>query len=421
MSNKIVFELSSKAIDAAINEKIEFSKALKTILELDNIDPSFKSDIYAYVGCVLRHYYVFKRFIKDNLPDLESANHSLAYVVLANNLFLKKMSDDIAIDQLLSADSNYKKEELEDILKLALDEKTFISPNVIRGSIEHFSLRFNNPNWLTKMWCKQFGKTTTYKILRANSHPAPISVRVNTLLTSTNKLIDKYPHELTRSVLDNMLLYKKRSSIKKEIFYKNSSVIIEKLALNKVIDNAEVDPIKQTAIYADEFSPAFIEIALRLERKSKLELIIPPKKDIFKYKNKIGALNLKDFISIYECSIDGLMTAISSPLPLFIVIPRSSNLEELRNSPDYFLRFDPSSIDSIIKEQTKTLEESSKFIEANGKLVYIVPTINKKESSNIIEEFLSSHPEFSLLEEKQFFPFDEYQSSLYYAVLTRGE
>ena len=94
-------------------------------------------------------------------------------------------------------------------------------------------------------------------------------------------------------------------------------------------------------------------------------------------------------------------------------------LDLLRSTPDYFLRIKQEQLDGIITEEFNCLEECSKFVEDDGELVYMIPTLSRKESNSLIADFLISHPDFSLIEEHQFFPFESFDSCMYYARLKK--
>ena len=51
----------------------------------------------------------------------------------------------------------------------------------------------------------------------------------------------------------------------------------------------------------------------------------------------------------------------------------------------------------------------------------MVPTLSRKESNNIIAKFLVDNKDFELIEERQFFPFEVYDSCLYSARLKKVE
>ena len=51
----------------------------------------------------------------------------------------------------------------------------------------------------------------------------------------------------------------------------------------------------------------------------------------------------------------------------------------------------------------------------------MIPTLSRKESNNIIAKFLVENKDFELAEERQFFPFEVYDSCLYFARLKKVE
>ena len=62
-----------------------------------------------------------------------------------------------------------------------LDERKLV-PNDIEIDLAILSYRYNTPVNIVRMWHKQFGHISANKILRANSRPAPVVVRINNTL-----------------------------------------------------------------------------------------------------------------------------------------------------------------------------------------------------------------------------------------------
>jgi 16S rRNA C967 or C1407 C5-methylase (RsmB/RsmF family) len=56
----------------------------------------------------------------------------------------------------------------------------------------------------------------------------------------------------------------------------------------------------------------------------------------------------------------------------------------------------------------------------DGRLVYCVFTLSKKEGRNQVSEFIKTHDEFTLEKEVQLFPYDNLDSTCYYAILKKG-
>ena len=101
-------------------------------------------------------------------------------------------------------------------------------------------------------------------------------------------------------------------------------------------------------------------------------------------------------------------------------MPDSSRLNLLQVLPDYFLRFDIQKLDELIANQAQALNEAAQQVEDGGYLLYLVDTISKKETMGLINEFLKGHSEFSLIRDKQYFPYKKFGGSYYFAVLKKG-
>ena len=124
-------------------------------------------------------------------------------------------------------------------------------------------------------------------------------------------------------------------------------------------------------------------------------------------------------IAIYNAASSSIITCISNKVGTMICLPKSTTFDLLRSTPDYFLRVKQDQLDEIIKSESSALEECANQVEVDGTLVYMIPTMSKKESTGVIANFLFLHKDFTLVEERQFFPFDEFDSCLYYAILKK--
>ncbi len=420
----LILDAACQAIKDIVENKIAFSKALKIVFESREIPAEHKSTISAFVGCELRHHYVFERFVTENFGQLSTEKAVSIYVALANNLFLKRLDEKECVDYVIGCLKEFEleieEEKIVEVLAKAGKELPLIPETLDKGSLEFLSLRFNCPLWLVKMWAKHYGRGLTYKILKSNSHIALHTCRVNTLLTTKEDLLEDYNDSFEPACVEDMLVYKGRNSIRKEKFFKEYKVIQEKMALKYMFDRIELDYLKSCAIYCSEFSNAFLELAIRSKNEMKFDVIVPEGKDIYQYKNAIAEYKVHN-VKVYECPITGLISVFSAPLSTIVLLPKSSDFESLRSSPDYFLHFDSNKMDAVIQEQNIALEECSKFVENGGQIVYAIPTVSKKESHYVITDFLRKHPEFSLKEEKQIFPFDSLDSSFYYAIITKED
>ena len=136
-------------------------------------------------------------------------------------------------------------------------------------------------------------------------------------------------------------------------------------------------------------------------------------------KNALAKANING-VNVYEAGVSSIITCISKPVHTFLVMPESSRLNLLQVLPDYFLRFDIEKLDDLITNQNKALLEASSQVEDGGYLLYLVDTISRKETMGLINDFLKNNENFSLVRDKQYFPYKKYGGSYYFAVLKKG-
>ena len=191
-----------------------------------------------------------------------------------------------------------------------------------------------------------------------------------------------------------------------------------KMATKYLIDQLELDPIKRYAIYSDVPNNIYLDLYSRFESDLKCDYIC---NHLASYVEAKGILeNLKaPHVYLYEASHSSVVTCLSEKVNIFFCLPKSSTFDLLRSTPDYFLRVKQDDLSGLIENESKALEECASQVEVDGEIIYMVPTLSRKESSTLIANFLIAHKEFELIEEKQFFPFEIFDSCLYYARLKK--
>jgi len=97
-----------------------------------------------------------------------------------------------------------------------------------------------------------------------------------------------------------------------------------------------------------------------------------------------------------------------------------SNTGVLRKRIDARWRIAPESFPELKQLQLQILENAIPCLKENGRLVYSTCSIDPEENTELIAEFLTKHPELSLVEEKQITPFEHKTDGAYVALLKRN-
>ena len=129
----------------------------------------------------------------------------------------------------------------------------------------------------------------------------------------------------------------------------------------------------------------------------------------------------KDKLDIYESSETELIAHLSEKQDIFVLLPKNSNLEMLRRTPEYGIIFDENTLDSIIENELNELMDVPQYVKDGGKLIYAVPTFDIKETMLIVHKFLEKNKDFKLIKENTYFPFEKDNSVFYYAVFEKKD
>ena len=401
-----------------IIENMPFSLALKQGFKNDNSSKEEKAVVSAIVGCSLRHYIVMERLVKNAYPEIESEGLIAIFVAFSNALFIKKLNQD---DCNAYAQSFLKEGEMPiaDFLSPYLEGKKLVPEDIEVGSFDFLSYRYNTPLSIIKMWNKQYGRLTTSRVLKANSKPAPIVVRINNKIISDEDFFNQYP-DFEKSDIGGVALYVGETKFKNHEVNEKHIAFPLPVVFKEMLDEGDVDLIRPVAVYAEYPNDLLLELTARFPSVNNIDFVAGTYSAFINTKNLLNKLSIKG-VNVYEANASSIITCISKPVHTFVVMPDNSRLNLLQMLPDYFLRFSTDKLDELIQGQLNSLQEASVQVEDGGYLLYLVDTLSKKESSGVINEFLSKNENFTLVKSKQYFSYKKYGGSYFFAVLKKAE
>ena len=411
--------LARDILNRIINENTPFSLALKQAFKKNEVSKEDKANISAMVGCVLRHYLVLSNVISKQYPALDSVGVIALMIAFSNALFIKKLDQE---DCNKEAQQYLKDEDIKvnDFIEPYLAEKKLVPENIEVGSFEFLSYRYNTPVDIIKMWSKQFGHIAVSKALKANSKPAPVVLRIDNKKIEDEEFFNKYPEFERIEGVNGMALFKGEGKFKNHEVSEKALATPYALAFKEMLDEGDVDLLRGLAIYTEYPNDLLIDLLSRKESISGVEFIAG---------NLATASNARSFlnknqvrgVNVYEAQASAIITCLSRPVHTFVVMPDSSRFNLLQLLPDYFLRFDFNKLDELIANQKLALKEAAEQVEEDGYLLYLVDTLSKKESINIINEFLANNENFTLVRDKLYFPYKKYGGSYYFAALKKAK
>ena len=422
------FELSFIALKNIVENDVPFRIAIKALIKNEKgLDNEVVSTVSMVLGANLRHYYLLEDLLKKEFEGIEGDDRFYLSIFLSDALFSKKFEYKFLEKELNKRLAN-KVNNLEELFNKysSLDSINVYRDQLKEGTISEFdylSIRYNTPLWLIKMWNKHFPKSLRL-ILKSNIHECDTSLAVNTKRMSLEEVL-KDPI-FKKSNYEDMVLYSGKKA-------KNLPLVQEQVLYplreseRYVFDELELNEEDRIVIYSEQKGNNIpLKVKELIKRTNWVKYLTNSHEDYAKTRKYVASemdrekSSVNNFITyrvdrkdINICLIDE-----EEKNDIFFLLPLSSNFDEIRHSPDYLLHFNKDSLDELINAQKSLLNEADKYLKPGGRIVYIVPTLCNKEGRNLINSFLKDK-NYELIKDRQFFPYSEYRSALYFAIIKK--
>ncbi len=413
-----VIEHINNVLKKIVVDGSTFNIAIKSSLKTER-----RENIHAYLetitsvcGSYLRHFYAISESVKANFPSLNENAQAIIGITLSDQLFSKKLKrEDFA--KYIKKEAPEQEREIIAYLDSCTEPFKLMPEDVKSDSDEYIHLRFNLPLFLVKMWRKNCKMALSRKLFKSFKINDERVLRVDTNVISFDEFFLKYP-EYTRVEEYPLVFASIKQNPKKLPPVVNGHALNMHAGYTYALNTLDVDFVRGVAVYAASNNEILDELYAKYGEHIKLDYLCGNQKHFFDTKKAIEKYHLND-VSIYECGFDALRTCISKPVHTFILCPENTSYQRLREESDYFLRVKQESLDTFIANEKVALENAAELVEESGYLLYIIPTLCRNETYGLIHTFVNEHRNFSLEKETQLFPFDKFNSMIYFAVLKK--
>lgn len=256
--------------------------------------------------------------------------------------------------------------------------------------------RYSCPIELINFLKKSYGDTNIEKFLHTLDTESYIDIRVNTLLTTVEKLKDKLQSSYNIKVydhpfLENALRINKVHSLEKIKEFQEGLFHVQGISSQLVC--SVLDPKKNEIIFDICAAPGgkAFTIAQMMKDKGRVFAF-----DIYEHRINLikSGANRLHIHSIDVSMHDGIESFDQSILADRILcdVP-CSGLGVIKKKPEIRYR-DIDVLKEFPKLQYQILTQAAKYLKSNGIIVYSTCTLNPEENGKMISRFLSEHKDF---------------------------
>lgn len=397
-----------------------FNNAVQSLLG-DNfkngLDPKLKSTVYAVVGCTLRHIYVLREVIERQYKDLSQEKMLLLALGIANKLFAKRL-DKIKLNQFIVKETGLAGAPM--FIECFQDPKNLIPDDIKYGTTKYYSLRYNIPEWVVDMWAAHGGDLVAKKLYHCLTNRPENLVRINEYVIEPDDFYHNYKDFVPINNDEVIAQYRKDTPVKKHACILEGEALRIPVAYRRMCKYLSFELKKKTIIFASGTNHILEEFYAHMGPAFKAQYISGHHGHTDEVRDVIKKYGMTD-IDLIEKEYENMGEVIDEKAHTFFVCPRSSFLLGLYERADHFLRVHKEDTPAIAEREYKTLEEASKYVEDGGELIYFVTTFCNDECRKITKRFIKEHPEYEHIAEKQMFPFDKYQTMLYFSVFKKKD
>lgn len=269
----------------------------------------------------------------------------------------------------------------------------------IKDSIDNLSTFYSHPRFYTEYFYKNYGEDFTKKLLKANNEKAPFTIRVNSLKTNKEDLLNKL-NELGYKVLEtsfeNALNIDNPNGIIDTELFKEGYFYVQDLG--SILVSSFLNPKKDSKVldlcaapggktsHLSEIMENTGEIIACDKSKGKVKIIKENAK-------RLGCKNISPIINDARV----LNEEFIENFDYVLVDAPCSGTGLYRKKPDIKWNKNIEDIKELSEIQLEILENAKEYLKVNGFLLYSTCSLSKIENEDVIHKFLNKNRNFKII------------------------
>ncbi|MCQ2483806.1 MAG: 16S rRNA (cytosine(967)-C(5))-methyltransferase RsmB [Clostridia bacterium] len=371
--------------------------ALDAVLEKTQADINDKRLISALVyGVVERKItvdYELSLYLSQPLKKLKPQVLTILRMGAYQLLFMDKIPASAAINESVKLAKNNQAAFASGLVNAVLHK---IDSNGLKLPENNRSVKYSCPDWLIDMWDRAYGQENTNKLLESSFGGVETVVRVNTLRTDSESLIEKLSEEGIKSrksdTAADALIIENGGALHRTKAYADGLFHVQDTASQLCCQSLDVREGDTVLDICSAPGGKSFTLAQMMKNNGRLYSF-----DVYDHRLKLienGAERL-GITCISTMKNDGSVFNDNIPFADRILcdVP-CAGLGVIRKKPE--IRYKESAeVDKLPDLQYSILCTSAKYLKNEGILVYSTCSLNPDENEKIIERFLSEHNNFS--------------------------
>ncbi len=404
---KILYDIDQKGAysNISVNKYLEAS-------DLREIDRAFVTElVYGTVKWLIEIDYIIGKFssikLKKLSPWILNTLRLGVYQVIHTDKIPVSAACNTSVDLAKRYGHQASSRYVNAVLRAVAKNKLNLPFPEDESSEYYLSIKYSHPEWLVKRLVALFGVNFTKDLLKANNEIADFSVRVNTLKTTADRLIEILSEEGVNAVkgnhLEEAVVLHNPSSISRLKAFREGLFQVQDES--SMLCARVLSPNEGSLIIDVCSAPGGKTTHMAQLMKNKGSIIA---RDIHQHKLRLiehatQRLGI-NIISTQVFDATQLDNTLLEKADKVLVDAPCSGLGIIRRKPDIkYTRVEEDST-QLKHIQKQILSNASKYVKPGGELVYSTCTILPEENLDIINDFIKDNPSFEMMNIENLLP-----------------
>lgn len=258
------------------------------------------------------------------------------------------------------------------------------------------------PDWIAEKITEQYGSENMLELARVWREPAPLDLRVNTMLANREEVLAELAKdgiEATATKYSPMgIRLKDKPSLQSHPLFKAGKIEIQdegSQLLGLLVAPKRRDMVVDFCAGAGGKT---LLLGAMMSSQGRLYAFDVSEKRLNNLKPRLARSGLSNIQpQRIDSERDIKIKRLGGKIDRVLVDAPCTGLGTLRRNPDLKWRQTPESLVELTDKQFSILHSASILVKVGGHLVYGTCSPLKEENESIIEKFLSQHPDFELI------------------------
>ncbi len=392
---------SSIKNDYQLQDQIELFE--KTITLTDNRNLSFIKELTngTFKNLIEIDYYI-KYLVKNSFNKLPDNILNILRIGIYQISYMTSTPQSAAVNESVNLAKKYGHQGTVKLVNGVL--RNFIrKSDELKNSVDELplknklSIKYSMPEWIIDYWSKSYSEQELSLLIESLSLEPDLFLRINTLKVSVNDFLAKLDDLqiiYEKTTVNETIKLKSKISIKDIYGYYEGFWYIQDLGASIV--SKIVNPITDDNIIDFCGFPGgkTSHISALMNNTGKILVVDSSENRKTKFTeniNRLGCNNIKVIIQSATDDIDGVLD-----VDKILIDPPCSGLGVIKRKVEIKYRKSMDDIKRLSELQYDILDNASKYLKSNGRIVYSTCTISKIENEDVITKFLDKHKDFKL-------------------------